>query len=372
MHVQKFLRDKGVQALTDELGIKTRVDGDFLTLNYCQINSPKTDPVVMECRGLTLHKDTFEVISRGMDRFFNLGEALNVTPEINWAECQVFEKLDGSFIKIYKYKGKWYIATRGTPNAETDCMGYGITFKELVLKALECNDDEEFQEYCDLMCLNPEVTYMFELTCVENRVVKHYTGYNLTFLCARYNMVEYEYSYCSDSERRWIFSHINPENKFKNAKRFSFGNETECLEACKVLKDLDEGYIVYQNGVPVTKIKSPAYVAIHHIRGEGLNNRRCIELVLSGEVDEYLSYFETDRHILEKYIDAYTALKCDILTVHLAVKGIEDQKEFAKAVAKYDFKACLFMARRDNIHVFKAFDKQRLCYRSDQLEKYLK
>lgn len=371
MQVQKFLREKGVAALTEELGIKVRIDGEFMTLNYCQIDSPKTDPIVMECRGLTLHKDTFEVISRGLDRFFNLGEALNVMPEIEWKHAQVFEKVDGSFIKIFFYDGEWHIATRGVAGADTECMGYGVTFKELVLKALDCDSDDDFQDYCSSMCLNPEVTYICELTCVENRVVKHYTGYNLYLLAARYNDPEHDYAYCSDMERRWIFSAVNGENKFKDVKSFRFGDENECREACSALKDLDEGYIVYQNGVPVCKIKSPAYVAIHHIRGEGLNNRRCIELVLSGEVDEYLSYFETDRQILEKYIDAYTALKCDILTVYLAVKDIEDQKEFAKAVAKYDFKACLFMARRDNIDVFKAFEKQRLCYRSSQLEKYL-
>lgn len=369
MKVQQFLREKGVQALTDELGIKVRIDGEFMTLNYCQINSPKTDPIVMECRGLTLHKDTFEVISRGLDRFFNLGEALNVMPQIDWKNAQVFEKVDGSFIKIFNYQGKWYISTRGVAGAETDCMDYGVTFKELVLKALDCADDNEFQKYCNVMCLNVEVTYICELTCVENRVVKHYTGYNLYFLAARQNDTG---SYRSGVEREWIFSECNLRcNKFKDVKSFNFGNEKECREACAVLKDLDEGYIVYQDGVPVCKIKSPAYVAIHHIRGEGLNNRRCIELVLSGEVDEYLSYFETDRHILEKYIDAYTALKCDIYIAYLETLAIEDQKEFAKAVAKYHFKACLFTARRDNIHVFKAFDKQRLCYRSDQLEKYL-
>ncbi len=37
------------------------------------------------------------------------------------------------------------------------------------------------------------------------------------------------------------------------------------------------------------KIKSPSYVAIHHLRGEGLCPKKIAELILINETDEYLN-----------------------------------------------------------------------------------
>jgi hypothetical protein len=374
MQALQYIKQHGIKALTDNLGIKVRRDGDLITLNYCQIESPKTDPVVMECRGLTLNHDGTQVISRGMDRFFNLGEALNVAPEINWDEAVLFEKVDGSFIKIYwnPLDDRWEVATRGTAFASTDCMGHGITFRELVFKALGVSSEQEFQELIDNASLYPEYTYMFELTCAENRVVKHYDGYKLHYLISRDN----ETGVYAD-ERTWLSIHDGEGNplcglQLEFPKQFTFKSAEECQRVCAELKDLDEGYVVYQEGVPVSKIKSPAYVAVHHIRGEGLNSTRCKELVLSGEVEEYLTYFPHDREMLKPYIDAMNLLDCHMDAVYACVQNEEDQKEFARKIAGMPFKAALFGARLRGTTPRESFNQQLLSYRVRQLEEYLK
>lgn len=363
MKVIEFIKQNGFNALTEQLGISVKFVDDLVLLNYNQIDSPKTDPIVIECRSLILNRETLEVVSRGFDRFFNLGEAQNVMPVIDWSRAKLFDKVDGSLIKIYHHNDKWNISTRGTAYAESDCMGYGITFKELVLKALDCEDDAEFQKRCKKALMWEFYTYIFELTSVENRVVKRYEGYKLHYLSARSNLTG---KYYTESEEA-----VAVRIGATTIGQYSFASEAECVRTAAHLKDLDEGYVLYQDGVPICKIKSPAYVAVHHIRGEGLNPKRISQLVLSGESDEYLSYFPDDEVVIEPYVQAYGVMLVDIRDAYRATKHIEDQKEFALAVAKHKFKGVLFTARSQGIDWFNAFEAQRDSFKIDLLKGYL-
>lgn len=351
MQVIEFIKKHGTQALTDEYAISVKKVDDLLVLNYNQIDSPKTHPLVIECRSLILEEGSLKVVSRGFDRFFNYGEAQNVMPEIDFSKAVAHEKVDGSLIKIYNYKGHWYVSTRGTAYAESDCMGYGITFAELVYKALGVTNDAEFQVRCRLADLWHGFTYIFELTSVENRVVKRYDGYKLHYLASRENESG---RYTSDTEKETALRFGAEE-----IQEYRFDSVDECIRTVQSLKDLDEGYVIYQDGEPICKMKSPAYVAVHHIRGEGLNPKRIMQLVLTGEEDEYLTYFPDDAEVMEPYIQAYGVMLIDLRNAYRATKHIEDQKEFALAVAKSPFKAVLFTARSRGLSYMEALKAQR-------------
>ena len=74
MQVQKYLKEFGIEALKQEFGIKVKeYEEGLCVLNYDQINSPKSHPIVKECRSLILDKE-FNVVSRSMDRFFNYNQ----------------------------------------------------------------------------------------------------------------------------------------------------------------------------------------------------------------------------------------------------------------------------------------------------------
>lgn len=365
MQVIGFIKQYGLQALTDQLGISVKYVDDLIVLNYNQIDSPKTHPIVMECRSLILEAGTLKVVSRSFDRFFNYGEALNVMPEIDWTRALAYEKVDGSLIKIYNHNDHWYISTKGTSYGDSDCMGYGITFAELVYKALSCKNDLEFQDLCEDADLYPEFTYIYELTSVENRVVRRYEGYKLHFLAARANdngqYVTEDYRY----EGLMLGFAEQPDG-------FRFESAQDCLRAAANLSNLDEGYVIYQDGVPVAKVKSPAYVAAHHIRGEGLNPKRVMELVLSGEQFEYLNYFPEDEAVIMPYVEAFLKLFDDIGNVYNEIKDIEDQKEFAIKARPYKFQAALFQARSKGICAEHAFNDQRVSYKIEILKEYMK
>lgn len=369
MKVIEFIKANGLEALTEQLAISVKKVDDLLVLNYNQIDSPKTDPIVMECRSLILEAGTLKVVSRSMDRFFNLGEALNVTPEIDWSRAVAYEKVDGSLIKIYCHKGHWYISTRGTAYAESDCMGYGVTFQELVWKALGVKNDYEFQQKMHRCIFDDEVTYIFELTSVENRVVKRYEGYKLYFLAARRNDTG---EYVCLEEKNWFADHVSGVDFIHYPKSYTFNSPEECLRTSRELKDLDEGYVVYMDGVPISKVKSPAYVAVHHLRSEGLNPKRVMQLVLSGEQHEYLNYFPEDEVVIMPYVEAFLKLTDAIGDTYDEIKGITEQKDFAIAAQKHPFKAALFQARSKNMCAVHAFNDQRDTYKMEILKEYLK
>lgn len=382
MQVIDFIRNnsvtndlrEGLEKLNEQLAISVKYVDDLIILNYNQIDSPKTHPIVMECRSLILEAGTLKVVSRSFDRFFNYGEggkiwerdqnAIDTMEMIDWSRAVAYEKVDGSLIKIYNHKGHWYISNKGTAYGESGCMGFDITFAELVYKAVGVENDDQFQALCEDADLWHEYTYIYELTSVENRVVRRYDGYKLHVLAVRSN-VDGRYVTDTDfSNAMWLGCEAPKGVQFENAEA--------CIEAARNLKNLDEGFVIYQDGIPVAKIKSPAYVAVHHIRGEGLNPKRIMQLVLTGEESEYLTYFPEDKPVIQPYTDAYEMLACHIDAVYSSIYQIEDQKKFAKAANNFPFSASLFKARAASIDPVKAFDTQRDPYKMEILKGYVK
>ena len=62
----------------------------------------------------------------------------------------------------------------------------------------------------------------------------------------------------------------------------------------------EEGYVVVDKDFNRVKVKSPAYVAVHGLKNNGvLSYARAIELVRANEIDEVCAYFEEFRPVLE-------------------------------------------------------------------------
>lgn len=366
MKTIEFLKANGsdFNKLNQEFGIKIKhypVENLYV-LNYDQIESPKTNEIVMECRGLILDGN-LNVVCRPFDRFFNFGEA--GTENYDFDGYTFAQKMDGSLIKVFYWNDQWRIATRGTAFAESDVGSHGITFQELALKAAKCRSMEHFSAECYECGLDINHTYLFELTAMENRVVTRYSKPELTLLAIRSNKLGHyvpTYWYEGTNLDFW-----------KNNKTNGFPLQ-HAIESSKTLGNLEEGFVGYdKEGVPRIKIKSPAYVAIHHLRDNGsLQPKRVAELVLSGEVDEYLTYFEEDREFIEPYSLALTKLVLALDMSYSACKDIESQKDFAIAIKDVPSKAVLFTARKYGITVGEAFNRSTLSSKVDMLLNFMK
>jgi hypothetical protein len=261
LHTQKWLKDHSMDftSLTTELGITIKDYSDRVVLNYSQINSPKTHPIVRECRGLILSKNN-EVVCRPFDRFFNVGEAPETQSDLDMSRADAFAKIDGSLIKMYNWGGNWELATRGSAFGENTVFDHDITFRQLALDALQLTE-EEFQQEAGK--LSPDKTYLFELTSPLNRCVTHYSDTMMWFLGARSNVdTEYKSSwwdkYCVSSVFHCVvFPDVVP-----------FTTVEDAVKAANSLGGLQEGYVLWQDGIPVCKIKADAYVTAHRIRSE--------------------------------------------------------------------------------------------------------
>lgn len=113
------------------------------------------------------------MVARAFDRFFNAGECLAVTKHFDWASATAREKIDGSLLLVYFWRGDWRVQTRGSfaSGKITDECPY--TWRELAEKAIP----KDFWWRAD-----HRLTYVMELCTPYNRVVKQHVDYSAWLL----------------------------------------------------------------------------------------------------------------------------------------------------------------------------------------------
>lgn len=351
MEVLKYLETHSLQELCDEFSIKVSQNElypELYVLNYNQIDSPKAHPIVVECRSLVLgsvdHDKTFFVVSRAFDRFFNYSEN-GYSPDISKLTC--YEKLDGSLVSVFNYKGEWVYRTKSVIMPTSQINGFDRTWKDLIEDTLEWSEHKP--------PLGTETfTYIFEVVSMENRVVVRYEDDKAYLLAKRHNVTgEYD----------------TPSVTFSTPRKYTFSSTEECMGSVKELPNLEEGYVAYNEfGVPVCKIKSPAYLVAHRIKGEGLTPKRIRELVVINEQDEYLAVFPEDVKYFTNYIESWNGVKYKCIEVMSATANVINQKEFALLVKDYPYCGVLFTAKRSGKCVEKVLTEQTISYKVKLLE----
>lgn len=370
MQVIEFIKEKGIDALTGELGIKVKdyPESQVVVLNYCQIKSPKTHPVVMECRGLILEysdcKTEWRVVCRPFKRFFNWGEALKQQKDFDLSRAVCHEKIDGSLVKVwYNWRKElWEVATRRNAFGETNVRDNDITFCELIFEAFGCDGQHEFNKLVE-KSFDKDVTYIFELTSWQNRVITKYEGTSAWYLGALDNTsgkdLSEEYRECAKSIG----------SKLPNV--YTFENIDECLKTANTLPDLREGYVLHDivSGIRV-KVKSAVYVVAHHIQDDGLTQKRIKQLVLTNELEEYLLYYPEDAEHFKHTTNMLALLRLNMNTVYDECR-LKSNKEFAIAVKDYCFCSVLFQARRKELAVDKVWNSMQTFKRYNILSKFM-
>lgn len=350
MEVLKYLETHSLQELCDEFSIKVSQNElypELYVLNYNQIDSPKAHPIVVECRSLVLgsidHGKTFFIVSRAFDRFFNYSEN-GYSPDISKLTC--YEKLDGSLVSVFNYKGEWLYRTKSVIMPTLQINGFDRTWKDLIEYTLNWGNG---------FSANKDYTYIFEVVSRENRVVVKYEDDTAYLLGTRNN----EFGHYSK-----IVTH-----KFNFPRKYTFSSTEECMASVKELPNLEEGYVAYNEfGVPVCKIKSPAYLVAHRIKGEGLTPKRIRELVVINEQDEYLAVFPEDAKYFTTYIESWDDLKSRIKSIDRTYYNVADQKEFALYVKDFPFSSILFQSKKSGKCVEKVLTEQTISYKVKLLE----
>ena len=242
------------------------------------IDSDMSLKLVQECRGLILDEDTLEPISVPFFKFFNAHESL--AAQIDWESAKDGTKIDGSLTKIVRLGNDLLISTNGTIDANkapiADQIGCDFkSFGDLIKFVLN-------QKNISINNFEEGWTYMFELVSPFTKIVIPYKETDMYYLGRRNN----------ETFQEEHFS-VDPFNGlFKIPEVFPLKTIDDCIDATSKMPWDNEGYVVCDKNFNRIKIKSPAYLAVHRLRGEGvMSYARAIELVRLNEVDEVLAYF---------------------------------------------------------------------------------
>lgn len=339
LKVQKFIHDNGLDLLSEHpyfIDVNKYNDSGLIVLNYSLLNSDKHDPIVKECRGLILDtKNNYSVVARSFDRFHNYKEC-PLVKNYNIGDAYVLEKIDGSLMTAYYHNNKWNISTRRRAFAEGEAGLSNYTFREIFEKTFDLHKLNQYRK---------DLNFVFELTSPETRIVTQYTEYKSYLLTIRNRKTGEELSNI----------HINLialDLQIDRPKMFKMTLYSDIVTALRQLHPLNEGYVcLWEDNDSKShyrvKIKNPSYLAIAHLRENGvISEKRVILLTVSGDEKEYLIYFPEDRKIFQPYIDVFNKIKDDINSLWNKNKDIEDKKEFAFKIKDHPVGLILFQLRK--------------------------
>lgn len=381
MKVQEYLRaGNTLETLKEEYGIKLCLHESLplVILNYDQLASIKTNPIVMECRGLILEVGSWDIVARSFDRFFNLGEAENLQKDFDWSDFYALEKVDGSLVNMFFYGGEWHMATRGS-FAEGLMENCNFTWKELFWKTFDLMADSfrisgfrENENPFVIENLRKDFSYTYELCSSYNKIVTDYKTPRL--FCLNYydkpNNEPMKYGvYYSGCPKYYNFKSIEEVNQH--------------IEDLEIFNPTIEGLVLVDKNLNRIKVKNKKYLSLHRMRGEsGFTMKNLLPFVVDGETDELLTYYPE----LQEKIDQMTQIMADYRTEFLNVWNevvlIQDQKEFAIKLASFKFSSqdAFFTAKKEGVieeggkvwstmvithpkfydRVFKSYDKESL------------
>jgi hypothetical protein len=148
-----------------------------------------------------------------------------------------------------------------------------------------------------LEMFNPSITYVFELCTPFNRVVVPHRENKIYLIGARDRATEKEIDVWAELQ----------ELKIPRPKVYPMRSPEEVLTILPTLPYSEEGYVVMDAQFNRTKWKGSSYLQAHHLKDNGnVNPNRVLELIKTGEHEEFVAYFpEYKEHfdrIQEKYL----------------------------------------------------------------------
>ena len=348
MKTIQYLQNGGtLETLKEDFAISaTNHQSGLVILNYCQIDSPKAHPIVVECRSLVLDSaNNFNLVARNFPRFFNYGEVEDHL-KFDWTDYTVATKEDGSLINIFCHKGIWYATTRST-FAEGKVSHYDITWTDLILKALNWDNPKKFQDLQEFGALcDPNKCYTFELVSLYNKIVRRYYETRLVLLAVFEGESELPVDDVDDIAQalevgRPCSSHGNSKN--------SIGELLQLLEDISKTDPTFEGYVLRDRNNMRIKLKSKAYLQLHRMVGENkYHPRSFIPFIVERNGDELLTYYPELEKIYNKYLTAVETAVDQQFEIWEKNREIEIQKDFALAIkaSTNPFASILFQTRK--------------------------
>lgn len=327
LHLVDFIKNNPLdweKRLQEEpYSLKIKRKDNVILFCYNQIRSDFREKIVKESRGIILEDKTFKVLAYPFDKFFNVQEGH--ADKIDWNSSKVEEKIDGSLMKIWYYKGEWRVSTMSMIDAREATLSFDSKYDSFYDLFMCIAEDK-----LDFSKLNKDSTYIFELISLFNKVVVTHKEPGIIHIGTRDNITLKE---------------RNEDIGIRKPKTYKFNSLSDVVKMAQELPFNEEGYIVVDSNWRCVKVKSPAYVAVHHLKGnDGINILKAIDIIKMNEHEEFLSYFPEYVDIFTEIIEKYNKFSEDILKNLKEAEKRKDleRKEFALWAMNTEYPAILF------------------------------
>lgn len=344
LEVQKYLRSNSLEGLIQEYKINVRPHDTLplVNLNYDQIESPRNVPITNECRGLVLERDSWDIVAKSFNRFFNLGEFREVDEAFDWDGTYSQDKEDGSLMLMWRYKGVMYFSTRGSFANQSVNVGTK-TWSEFCWEIIDGGRAADvFDSYGKI---DNRATLIFEFCSPYNKVVRRYDKPQL-FLLSAFD------SFLMEEEDRKIVDDIAKELGVARPKGHHFRDidhlQGHLNEASSVDKTY-EGVVVRDKTDRRLKIKCPEYLALSRLKNNGniFNVKNLIPFLWDIDLaSEALCYFPEIRPNYDKLQSLYNGVVKKLDNYWHCYHDEKNQKKFAMAIQPCECNALLFSARK--------------------------
>lgn len=241
-----------------------RQKDDLLIFNYTTMAQYAERWNFFECvsRGLIINHQTGEIVARAFDKFFNWGEGGRTS---NAPIVTIMEKVDGSLGVLYRHKGKYRIATRGTLDSVQGI--WATTF---------------LRAHYDLSGLADELTLMFEIIYPENRIIINYGERQDLVLIGARNRFTGDYLPFSKVQE------LGKRYGFSIPKVYHFDDIPSLIANTQALDNSAEGYVVEFADGQRFKFKSLRYLELQRLL-VSLTFKNVLKAVQSGSIDTILA-----------------------------------------------------------------------------------
>jgi hypothetical protein len=336
--VQKYLRSgKSLEDLKLDHGLKINIKDHKIGFNYHQLNSSESDPLACQCRGLILHKDTYEIIAYPMDRFFSYGQFVH---NINLLDYKILEKLDGSCCIVYfdKYINKWCLGTRNSVEGDAE-VNSGYSIAKIFDNTIKVLSNSQINNLNDLMRNQPiDHTYVFELCTLLNRVVCSYEQPKIALLAVRDNL-----SLGEKDPKEFNIEYT------EYPKEYSFSSITQLCNIVNSFNPFDQEGVVLINNFFRLKLKSSAYTTFNklHDKLDCSSMRNTLRLILSEQDDDVFPMLDLyNQKKLTWLKDLFNKMVKDVQNEYNKYSHIETNKELASLISKHPYRIVFFNLRK--------------------------
>lgn len=291
LHIQKLLKEKGLEKVVEDLNLIYKMHDDGRTLfKYRQIGAIWTEPATHECRGIILDRfNDFKVVSYPYDKFWNYGEGY--AADMDWQSTKWYKKYDGSLMTLYYWKNEWHVQSSGTIEADVNVDLNNNSLVDL----FKMSAAKMYGSYDKLLnLLDKNNCYIFEMMTPENIVVVQHTEYKIILHGVRNINTLEEID-------------IETIDNIFYAKSYDFNDIEEVKETANELPWTEEGYIGVDKYFNRIKIKGKSYVARHY-SATGCSPYAIIDVIRENELDEYFVYFDTKQEHIRTMESNYNNL----------------------------------------------------------------